>query len=154
MTVTWTQAILILSGIALVVGGVLVSFRIANAPVEPIPQKSETAPASFTFEIRDTDAERKQGLSGRTDVPSNYGMLFVFPEKTVPGFWMKDMHVPIDMIWLSDDGTILGIEDSVSSVTYPRTFAPPEPVRYVLETRAGEARAQGWAVGTKIDLPD
>jgi len=151
MAATWIRAIWILSVIVLVIGSVLVSSRIANAPVEPVPQ---TAPATFMFEIRDTEAERKQGLSGRTDVPSNYGMLFVFPEKTVPGFWMKDMHVSIDMIWLSDDGTILGIEDSVSPSTYPRTFVPPEPVRYVLETRAGEARAQGWTVGATVDLPD
>lgn len=147
---TRVRTLWILVAFLLVAGGILFTSRVVNAPVKPLEEKSTL----FTFEIRDTEAERKQGLSGRTDVPSNYGMLFVFPGKTVPGFWMKDMHVSIDMIWLSDDGTILGIEDSVSPSTYPRTFAPPEPVRYVLETRAGEARAQGWAVGTKIDLPD
>jgi uncharacterized membrane protein (UPF0127 family) len=66
---------------------------------------------------------------------------------------MKDMFVSIDIIWLADDGTVLAIDESVSPSTYPTPFYPPQPVRLVLETRAGETRAQGWTVGTKIPLP-
>lgn len=114
----------------------------------------EAAPeASFKFEIADSQEERVQGLSGRREVPPNYGLLFVFDEPGRPGFWMKDMYVPIDIIWLSEDGTILGIEEAVSPSTYPQAFYPPEPVSLVLETRAYEARAQGWEVGTQIALP-
>lgn len=84
-------------------------------------------------------------------------MLFIFATKDRYGFWMKDMREPIDIIWLSDTGngvgTIVGIEQSVSPSTYPATFTAPEPVRFVLETRAGEARRQGWAIGTRLTLP-
>ncbi len=114
----------------------------------------EAAPeVPFRFEMADSPEERVQGLSGRRDVPSNYGLLFVFEEAGSPGFWMKDMHVPIDIIWLADDGTVLGIEEAVSPETYPAVFYPPDPVTLVLETRAYEARAQGWEVGSKIPLP-
>ena len=109
--------------------------------------------SSFTIEIVDTPASEAQGLSGRVNVPHDYGMLFVFPDDEAYGFWMKDMLVPLDMIWLSDKGEIVGIEDSVTPESYPHVFYPPEPVRYVLETRAGEARAQGWTVGTPLGLP-
>lgn len=105
------------------------------------------------IEIADTQAKQQQGLSGRREVPSDYGMLFIFPEKAFYQFWMKDMLVPIDIIWLSDDGTIVGIEHSVEPATYPNTFSPKLPVRYVLEVRAGEARARGWDVGTILNLP-
>ncbi len=108
---------------------------------------------AFTFELADTLDEQVQGLSGRDDVPHNHGMLFVFPKDGRYGFWMKDMLVSIDIIWLSDTGKILSIEDSVSLATYPSVFYPPELVRYVLETRAGEARAQGWSAGSVISLP-
>lgn len=105
------------------------------------------------FEPVTTVAAQEQGLGGRADVPENYAMLFVFPKDERIGFWMKDMLVPIDMIWLSDNGSILGIEDSVSPGTYPEAFYPPQPVKYVLETRAGEARRRGWSVGTNVALP-
>lgn len=66
---------------------------------------------------------------------------------------MKDMLVPIDILWLSDTGEVLGVEESVAPETYPRVFYPPQPVRLVLETRAGESRAQGWIVGEHVPLP-
>ncbi len=108
---------------------------------------------SFTFEVVDTEAAREQGLSGRSSIPSNYGMLFVFPQSGDYGFWMKDMLVSIDILWLSEDGTILGIEESVSPASFPATFYPPEPVRYVLETQVGEWQRQGWSIGSVVPIP-
>jgi hypothetical protein len=87
------------------------------------------------------------------DVPPDYGMLFVFDMKDTYGFWMKDMHVPIDILWLADDGRIIKIDDSVQPSSYPSVFYAPAPVTYVLETRAGESRRKGWKVGTVLDLP-
>lgn len=106
------------------------------------------------FEVVDTPEDRELGLSGRTEVDHGYGMLFVFEEPGTPGFWMKDMQVPIDIIWLSDDGTILGIEGNVSPSTYPSVFYAPSPLRLVLETRAGYAKDAGWSVGDRIALPN
>jgi uncharacterized membrane protein (UPF0127 family) len=107
----------------------------------------------FTFEVADTDEKRIAGLSGRTDIPHDYGLLFVFEEPGYYGFWMVDMQEAIDILWLSDDGTILGINASVAPETYPEVFYPPQPVRHVLETRAGEAERQRWNVADRIELP-
>lgn len=111
--------------------------------------------ADFTFEIATSSVAHEKGLSGREYIDSEYGMLFVFEKPSRVGFWMKDMRTSIDIIWLSETGTILGIEDSVSPETYRtrQTFYPPAPVMFVLETRAGEARRKGWVVGTQIQLP-
>jgi uncharacterized protein len=117
------------------------------------PPKLEVIDVSdYSFEVVDTLKEREQGLSGRTEVPED-GMLFVFPEKNSAGFWMKDMLISIDIIWIGDGGTIIGIEENVSPDTYPEAFYPPEPVRYVLEVAAGDAKARSWEVGTIIPLP-
>lgn len=107
----------------------------------------------FVYEVMTTDAQHAKGLSGRLSIPENYGMLFVLGSPQKVGFWMKDMNVAIDMIWLADDGTIVGIEEAVSPDTYPTPFYPPVPVRFVLETRAWEAYRQGWEVGERISLP-
>jgi uncharacterized protein len=115
---------------------------------EPLPTYS-----LGTIERADTNALRTQGLSGREEIPEDYGMLFLFPEKGRYGFWMKDMQVPIDIFWLSDDGTIIAVNESVSPDTYPLAFYPPEPVRYVLETKAGTASMRNWTIGTTLVLP-
>jgi hypothetical protein len=106
------------------------------------------------FEVVKTPAKITRGLSGRADIAADYGMLFVFSRKSRCGFWMNEMLAPIDIIWLDDDGTIVGIEAEVSPDTFPEMFYSPVPVRLVLETRAGEANAKGWTVGTRVELPD
>ena len=128
---------------------------VPEAPAPVVYESSEalTETSSFEFEVVASPEARAQGLSGRTEVPSGYGMLFVFDVADRYGFWMKDMFVPIDIIWLANDGTILAIEKNVSPATYPKPFYPPQPVRLVLETRPGEAEAQGWGIGTRLTLP-
>ncbi len=105
------------------------------------------------IEIANSREEQIQGLSGRTRIPDDYGMLFVFDTPDSYGFWMKDMEVPIDIIWLADDGEILRIEEAVSPDSYPKSFYPPRPVRHVLEVRAGLSKERGWGTGTTLTLP-
>ncbi len=109
--------------------------------------------ADMQYEVVTTPAAQERGLGGRAVIPDNYGMLFVFPSDSSYGYWMKDMLAPIDIIWVSLDGTIVTIKSSVSPATYPNVFYPAAPVRYVLETRAGFAAAHGWNVGSRISLP-
>ncbi|MBU0750498.1 DUF192 domain-containing protein [Patescibacteria group bacterium] len=137
----------------LALGGIsiLLMYGILLWTPKPVEQ-TETPVAEMQIEVVDTEAAREQGLSGRTDVPDNYGMLFVFETKDRYSFWMKDMLVPIDIIWLADDGSIVEIEDSVSPDTYPNSFTAPTPVKYVLETRARYARDNGWGIGTNVPI--
>lgn len=118
----------------------------AQAPTEEVQY------SIASLDIADTPAERAQGLSGR-EVPQDYGLLFVFPEDGIYGFWMKDMLVPIDMVWLSEEFVIVDIDAGVSPDTYPETFESSVSVRYVLEVAAGEAVRKGWDIGTKLSLP-
>ena len=137
--------------LAIAILGLALFFYIQHAPLS---EEKMATYSAFRFEIADSEAERVQGLSGRSNVPPGSGLLFIFDRPERYGFWMKDMLISIDIIWLADDGTILEIEEGVSPDTYPTPFYPPRPVRYVLETRVGEAKAQGWTVGTRIQLPE
>jgi uncharacterized membrane protein (UPF0127 family) len=107
----------------------------------------------ITYEVVTTPATQEQGLSDRANVPNDYAMLFDFPKDGTYGFWMKDMLVPLDMVWVTDSGTIAAIDSDVLPSTYPGVLYPPIPIRYVLETRAGFAQAEGWHVGTVLQLP-
>lgn len=108
---------------------------------------------NMSFEVVKTPEAMALGLGGRESIEENYGMLFIFSTPGIYGFWMKDMLTPIDIIWLSDNGTILGIEENVSPDSYPKVFYPPSLVRLVLETKAGESTRKNWKAGEEIALP-
>lgn len=117
------------------------SLLIALGLINPSPNVSlpqlEIGGKIIQIEIADTDAERIQGLSDRTSLPQDTGLLFIFPTPTTPGFWMKDMRFPIDIIWLDENWKIISIDKNLAPESYPKLFFPPSPIKYVLEVNAG-----------------
>jgi uncharacterized membrane protein (UPF0127 family) len=99
-----------------------------------------------------TDAAREQGLSDRTSLPKDSGMLFVFPNAGVYGFWMKDMHFPLDIVWIGADKKVYGVVPGVTPETFPEIFYPPVDILYVLELPAGSAADHAMATGTLLSF--
>ena len=79
-------------------------------------------------------------------------MLFIFPTPTVPQFWMKDTLFPLDFIWINQDLKIAGVERNVLPESFPATFSPAKPVRYVLEVNAGLTDNFNIQVGDSVGL--
>jgi uncharacterized membrane protein (UPF0127 family) len=102
--------------------------------------------------IADTDELRTRGLGGRETLAHDEGMLFVFSFDARHAIWMKGMKFPIDILWLSEDGTIIDMRGNVSPDTYPAAFAPRSPARSVLELSAGFIRERSIAVGDRVEL--
>ncbi|MDP4007425.1 MAG: DUF192 domain-containing protein [bacterium] len=104
-------------------------------------QKKEIQIGETTLkvEVADTNKERSQGLSGRDLIAENEGMLFVFKEPRVYGFWMKDMNFAIDIVWIDSKKKVVGVERNIAPKTFPEVFYPAEPIQYVLEVNAGFA---------------
>ena len=127
------------------------SYKTPALPASPA-QTAEFGGMSLRLEYATTEAERERGLSGRENIPDDYGMLFLFPKDDYYGFWMKDMLAPIDIFWLNSDRHVVSITKDIATSTYPNVFYPPVPVRYVLETAAGLARLNGIATGTPLRL--
>lgn len=99
-------------------------------------------------DIVDEDQERWRGLSGREKLGENEGMLFIFPNSENLSFWMKNMNFSLDIIWIDENLKIIGITENVSPDTFPATFSPPSPSKYVLEVNAG------WSYENKIRTGD
>lgn len=104
----------------------------------------------LVLEVVKSEKEQAQGLSGRTEIPENYGMLFAFRKDSIYGFWMKDMEVSLDIFWLTHDGVVVHVERGVTPETFPNTFANTTPARYVLETRSGVAAIHNIDIGSKV----
>lgn len=107
---------------------------------------------SFSLEVANTSAERELGLGNRASMPLNHGMLFVFSQPQDVCFWMKDMHFPLDMIWLSANKKVVYMQQNVSPNTYPDTFCPEVPALYVIELNAGTAAKVGISDGQVLSF--
>lgn len=145
----------------LLITGVFITFIITITIVKFIVTDSSWDKTSkvtignetFFVEIADTPATQIKGLSGHEKLLDNEGMLFVFPEKSVQKFWMKEMKFPLDIIWINSDrvaGIIYGAEPEAGEQL--TIYASPEPVDKVLEISAGIASAKGVRVGDVIQI--
>lgn len=107
---------------------------------------------SIVVEIASTPEERTQGLSNRDSLPTDSGLLFIFDESDFHGFWMRDMKFGIDIVWIDDGWTVIGVERNVLPETFPKVFYPPSKVRYVLELNAGLTSKHNIDRGLVINL--
>lgn len=104
--------------------------------------------------IADSESERVQGLSGVDDLAEDEGMLFLFPEYEEQGFWMKDMLIPLDIIWI-DGEEIVGLDLGTEPENPPETiYYSPVPVDKVLEVNAGFVDEFGLEIGDILDISE
>jgi len=125
---------------------------LAPAPQRLVQKQIIVGSAQVVVEVADTEALREQGLSGRPNLPEGQGMLFVFDTDGVWGIWMKGMQFPIDIVWADASGTVVTVAVNIAPDTYPDSFYPTIPARYVLELQAGFTATHDIVVGSKIVL--
>jgi len=107
---------------------------------------------TFKLEVAATADAQAKGLGGRQSLPTNQGMLFTFNQSGTRCFWMKDMHFSLDILWLDESRQVRHIEHNVLPGTYPHTFCPSVPARYVIELPAGQAKATGIHDGQQLSF--
>jgi uncharacterized membrane protein (UPF0127 family) len=107
----------------------------------------------FEVEVALTESEKENGLSGRKELEGNKGMLFIFDKKYNYSFWMKDMKMPLDFIWIAGN-KVVQIDRNIDPQYFapPRFIEPMEPVDAVLEVGAGISEAKGIKVGDIVDF--
>lgn len=108
----------------------------------------------FQLDVANTHELRREGLSGRTQLESNEGMLFLYDTRGEYGFWMKDMNFPIDIVWLNDEDEIITIAADVSPDSYPETFYPAKKASKVIEIPAETAADLDLKIGDQLNLSD
>ncbi len=105
---------------------------------------------ALTAEVVSTKSSRAQGLSGRTKMKDNEGMLFIFDAPGKYGFWMKDMLFALDIVWINNNGVVVSIERNVTPESYPKAFINHVDANYVLEINAGLSEKFGLYLGSKV----
>ena len=122
-------------------------FKLARAKVN-IPE----ANASVDAELARSVEEGERGLMYRKSMGEDEGMLFYIDERRVQTFWMHNTCIPLDMLFIDDDGTIVGAVES-APVLDDGSRQVDCPSRYVLEVNAGWVRRHGVKPGQRVVLP-
>lgn len=109
---------------------------------------------TFKLYLATSDKDRMTGLSERTSMPQDYGMLFEFEKPDYYSFWMKNMKFPIDIIFLKDNKIVtiypnLQPPTASSEETLP-ILKPEEPANKVLEINAGLSQKYNLKKGDSI----
>jgi hypothetical protein len=113
---------------------------------------TKTGVHPFMVEMALTPEEQAKGLMFRRSLPEGQGMLFDFKEERELTFWMKNTYVPLDMIFIRGDGTILRIARNTTPLS-EKMIPSGGPARAVLEVVAGTARKLGIAPGDRVAHP-
>ncbi|MDF5718597.1 MAG: DUF192 domain-containing protein [Rhizonema sp. NSF051] len=146
-----------IAGFSLAIGSIIITILAVSARS---PQKLPvSAIASFgnkkiELEVASTPQELAYGLKFRPSLPQNRGMLFEIGKPQKVRFWMKDVAMPLDIIFIQPDG----------SVNFVAANAPPchkescplyystNAVNRVLELKSGKAKELGIKAGSAIKI--
>ena len=102
-------------------------------------------------EVAATGDQRQRGLMWRTKLDEGTGMLFIFPTEDVQSFWMRNTLIALDMIFINEAGTVVGIVENAE----PQTLVSRSvgiPGKYVLEVPGGWSAKVGIKAGAKAEL--
>jgi uncharacterized protein len=96
------------------------------------------ATVTLEVEIAETDEAHQRGLMGRTSLPPDFGMVFMFPDEQPRTFWMKDTLIPLSIAFFAADGTIVSIKsmDPCTSEPCP-LYGSGAPAKGALEVSQG-----------------
>ena len=108
---------------------------------------------SIPVEVADTGEERRVGLMHRESLPEDEGMVFLFPETTEGGFWMKNTLIPLSIAFFDSGGRIVRILDMEPCRRDPcPIYDPGVPYAGALEVNRGAFRRWGVSEGDVLEV--
>lgn len=130
---------------------------LASSPVHAqwsaSPQSVSTTPEvshmvfkghAFRLEVARTPAQWQKGLSQRSTLKDNHGMVFVFDREQPLHFWMRDTLIPLDIMYFNSDGSFNSVHKNVAPCKLPKyassycpTYASKGNARYAVELKGG-----------------
>lgn len=113
------------------------------------------APAALSVVVASTPVDRAKGLANVRALARNWGLLLEYPERADHSLWMRDVIVPLDMIfvddWSASEGRIMGIVHEAQPGD-ERHHKIGVPSRYVIEAAGGWCRLWGVVPGQRVEL--
>lgn len=105
-------------------------------------------------ELADDPYGWAKGMMFRQALDRDKGMFFVFPDETQRSFWMKNVLIPLDIIFISADKKIADIKENFQPCRASNcpAYISKEKAMYVLEVNAGFILENGIGIGDSVEL--
>lgn len=97
---------------------------------------SDSLLATLDIELARTEYEIQTGLMYRPSMEDHQGMLFIFKEEAPRSFYMKNTLIPLDIIYLDRDLTVVSIRPNAEPLN-ESGIPSGKPAQYVLEIKGG-----------------
>ena len=141
-----------LAGLLLLLAGGSCRRDPAPSAISADPPRVQINGRVWSVELATTDFQRYRGLSGRTELAEDAGMLFIHPQPRKLEYCMRDCHIPLDIAFIDPDLRVVAIHtmkvepDRVGRAPYGSGKA----ARYALEVPGGALGRAGVKIGQKV----
>ena len=111
---------------------------------EKVVLKTNTGDHTFNVDVADDKAEREMGLQYREALDDKEGMFFVYEEESRRAFWMPNMLISLDIIFLDKEFNVVDFFENVPPCDVELSqcphYIPVNLAQYALEVNSGTAR--------------
>ena len=107
----------------------------------------------ISCEIAKNIVSKMKGLMHRETLPADEGILFTFLFPWYRYFWMKNVKIALDIIFINRNFEIISIHEAPieSGLLYKR-YSSQGLCKYVVETNIGFCKKHNISKGSKIDI--
>ena len=107
-------------------------------------------------EVMRREEDMRRGMMFRDSVPENRGMLFIHGTPGKYNYFMYQVKIPLDIIWMDSRNSVVEISENTPPCTTKASECPvyggKQDSLVVLELAAGQAKKHGIRVGTTISF--
>ncbi len=107
-------------------------------------------------EVEINPIDMQKGMMFRDSLPRGRGMLFIHDKPGLYAYWMYQVRIPLDIIWMDANRRIVEISADTPPCKTKASQCPNygghEQAQYVLELSGGEAKRLGLQVGHTLDF--
>ena len=121
-------------------------------PVVDVSFPEASGAPAVKAELARTPHDIERGLMYRKAMADDRGMLFRLDSRRIHTFWMHNTCIPLDIMFLDDDGTLVGVAEAAPTLD-DDVRSVPCPSSWVLEVNAGWTRKHGVTPGQKMTIP-
>lgn len=141
---------ILVGGVVVVVLAAAIAFMIGHfQPTTDV----KIGTATFNVRVAKDDTSRELGLSGVESLAPTQGLLMAYDSDGIWGIWMKDMKIPLDILWInSEKKVVYMVKNAGPELSTTKIFKSKDPARYILEVPAGSIEDFGIKVGDTAEF--
>jgi uncharacterized protein len=100
--------------------------------------------------------DMQKGMMFRDSIARGHGMLFIHDKPGFYQYWMYQVRIPLDIIWMDSNHRVVEISADTPPCQTKASECPKygghQQARFALELGGGEARRLGIRVGDTLDF--